>query len=81
MSLCVTSKEAKDCLDGTSLWHSTLGEPSTAYVLTRIVTGKPSRVSPQERVLPLQFDFQLCDGLADQRFQLIDGLLAGDTWG
>ncbi|CAK9117643.1 unnamed protein product [Durusdinium trenchii] len=38
---------------------------------------RQAEVDFHERVLPLQFDFQLCDGLADQRFQLIDGLLAG----
>lgn len=34
-------------------------------------------VAFEQRITPVQFAFELCHGFAEQRFQLIDGLLVG----
>ena len=37
----------------------------------------PEDVPFDQRITPVQFEFELCHGFAEQRFQLIDGLLVG----
>ena len=56
---------------------STPGKTVASHQRPRNSWPLTAQLDPRDRIAPLQFQYQLCNGLTNQRLQMIDGILVG----